>query len=376
MAQVLMVSGDIGGAKIQLPVYKKLIEQGISARVVVDADPEAKAGTVWKKAGVPFEGTFPSAKFEDGIRAADVIFAGSCATAFSAEYFAIARGKDFNRLTVIGSDVWFNHARKYWRSANPDFWLAIDEVHQKDILKLRPNWLPDRVPILGQPAFDNLPTLIANKKQIREDIRAKLGILDYEEVLLYWSPSEHRDRCTEGFVTLIEGIRGIHSHSAYPAIIPRIHPKLKQAVGEEYDHLWREIIVKICKEYGCRLVWADNVNPQELNLAADVVLSQWSSKSFTSAICGVPTVNVLLPEFRDFLENELGQKKPYLPTLKCGAALGVFSLYSNATRNVEDGIDAALDVEYFQETIAPNAQKMMPSGNSAEQIAEFLASLL
>lgn len=180
-----MVSGDMGGGQIQLPVYKKLMERGISVRVIVDADPRAKAGNnVWKKAGIPFEKMLRDENFENAIKAADLIFTGSCATAWVTEYWAIERGNTFNKTTVIGSDMWFNHARDHWRKATPDFWLAIDEIHQKDILKLRPDWRPDRVPILGQPALDNLPALIADKENIRCELRAKLGIARGEEVLL------------------------------------------------------------------------------------------------------------------------------------------------------------------------------------------------
>lgn len=306
MAQVLMVSGDMGGAKIQIPVYKELIKLGISAQVIVDADQKAKGGTVWEKAGILFEKMLPSAEFDKAIRATDVIFVGSCATAWSAEYWAIERGNIFNKSTVIGSDMWFNHARKPWRDATSDFWLAIDEIHQKDILKLRQGWLlPYRVPILGQPVFDNLPALIADKENIRRELRAKLGIADDEQVLLYWSPGEHRGRATEGFVGLIEGIQALSRISSHNVIIPRIHPKLKNVIGEEYDRLWREIIATTCKETQCRLVYADGVNPQKLNLAADRVLSQWGTDSITSAICGIPTVNVFLSEFQNFLLNDL-----------------------------------------------------------------------
>jgi hypothetical protein len=362
-----MVFGDIGGAKIMLSARKELMARGISVRVIVDADPVAKGGTVWEKAGIPFEKMLPGmAEFEDAIREADLIFAGSCATAFAAEYWAIERGKAFNKFTVIGSDMWFNHAQKQWRNATPDFWLAIDEIHQKDILKLRPDWLPDRVPILGQPAFDNLPALIANKENIRRELRAKLGIANCEHALLYWSPGENRGRCTEGFIGLIEGIQSVSRLSSRSVIIPRIHPKMKQVIGEEYDRTWREIIATTCKETGCRLVWANDADPQKLNLASDVVLSQWSTDSITSAICGVPTVNIFLSEFQDFLLNDLHQERPFLPTVKCGAAVGVFSLFNIGTAL------CSLDTV----TLAQNAKKMMPSGHSAEQIAAFLKSLL
>lgn len=247
--QILMVSGDMGGAKIQLPVYEELTKLGVSARVIVDADPKAKGGTVWEKAEITFEKMLAgSAEFEDAIKTADMIFAGSCATAWAAESWAIRIGKQQNKFTVIGSDMWFNHARPSWLNASPNFWLAIDEIHQKDILKLRPNWHPDRVPILGQPAFDNLPALIADKENIRRELRAKLGIADDERVLLYWSPGEHRGRATEGFIGLIEGIRALSGISSRNVIIPRIHPKLKSVIGEDYDRLWREIINMTCKE--------------------------------------------------------------------------------------------------------------------------------
>ena len=72
--QVLMISGDIGGAKAQLPVYKKLAKLGISVRVIIDADPKTKGGAVWEKENILFERMLPGmADFEDAIKEADLI---------------------------------------------------------------------------------------------------------------------------------------------------------------------------------------------------------------------------------------------------------------------------------------------------------------
>lgn len=368
--RALMVSGDMGGGRIHLPVYKELVELGIIPQVVTDASPGSKAGNVWEKAGIAHTPMLPSAEVEDVVRAADLIFVGSCASCYATVKFALDCGNRFNKLTVIGSDMWFNHARTPWIRATPDLWFAIDEVHQEDILRLRPGWLSDRVPILGQPVFDSLVQLITDKEKIRKDVRDRFGIADNEEVLLFWAPGDHRERCAESFVSLIEAIRVWKKVVASPVVIPRLHPKMAGVLGKDFDNEWREKIASACRENKCRVVNADGFEAQKLNLAADLVLSVWGTDSITSAICKVPTVNVFLEKFQNFVESNLRQTKPYLPTLKCGAAIGAFSV-----SEIETAMKYALS-DSGQKEMARNAQKMRPSGDSARTIALYLEELL
>ncbi|MEA3272580.1 MAG: hypothetical protein U9P90_02830 [Patescibacteria group bacterium] len=355
--RILFVSGDIGGAKVQLPVYKKLGDVDIS--VVTDASPTGKAGMVWEKACIPHTPMLPSAEFEDVVREADLVFVGSCATTYAAEKFAVDCANRNQIFSVVGSDMWPNH----WRDANPDFWLAIDEVHQKDILSRRPNWNKERVPVLGQPSFDYLVKLMENRDSVRREMRASLGLSENEKVLLFWSLGDHRERCNDAVVALLSTLGNRWARNL--VLIPRLHPKLKKVVSKEYFEFLHEMIASHATIHGVRVVRADSANPEQLGLAADLVMTPWGTEGIKSAIMGVPTVNTLLESHRFAMENEMEQPFPYLPTVGCGIAQLATEI-ADIPRSIDTAIKSSKNLNH----------PMMPRGDSAKRTAEFLINLV
>lgn len=369
--RVLMISGDIGGAKSQLPVFWELFDRGIELRVVVDVDPRAKAGSVWSKEGVAFWTLGPlSNELREMVDWAQIVVAGSCGTAYQVEASAINLGNQQKRITVISSDFWFNHSYPYWRNVEPSYWLAIDEQHRADMLALRSNWSPERVVVTGQPAFDGLFSLSLKRKKIRLERRTELQINQTETAVLFWSLGAERELYDPSLESLLVALEKLASQKKELVFIPRIHPKLVSIVGEDYYRYQEQRIIEICDKLGIRIAKADEMPVDELNLAADLVISNWSTQSITSAMLGVPTLNIFLPVHQEFCEKNFCVSKPYLPTLKCGAVVGAFSL-----GEIDQAIQIVLN-PLKQKEMNKNAAKFMPiKGGAARRIADFLASL-
>lgn len=366
--RILVFSGDMGGANVEIPIYLEFKARGVSPTVVTDADLRSKAGSKWDKKGIPFTPMSPGQELEDLIMSADIVLAGNCATANDTEIAAVEYANKHGKLSVVIPDSWTSHSRPNWLEVNPSYWIAIDKSYQEDFLSHRMDWTKDRVPVLGHPGFDNLVGLMENSGQIRRELRDRLEIGNHEKVLLHWTPGENRDFCTAGFVGLLETI-GIFRQlvGKRAVLIPRLHGKMKTSISEDYYNTWHEAIAETCKNWGVRLVRADDkdIDVDGLNLAADIVTTQWSTQGVTSAIMGVPTVNVLLNTHRKFLEN-MGKEEPYLPTLYNNVSEPCYEIYKLGM-----AIRWALDTR-MAAARRKNAKKMMPKGDSAKSIAEFL----
>lgn len=367
MTQILMVSGDMGGFNIQFPVYQKLRELGVDVEVVVDSDERALAGKKWADKGVKFHAPRRATDLLPFVENSGVVFVCSCATCFEKERLAVRYGNMNEKITVVGADMWPNHWRPGWRKVMPDFWTAIDEAHQRDILSRRPHLKKSQVPILGQPAFEPLVDLMENRDKVRDELRNKLEINDNERVLLFWSLGDSRERCNDAVASLLSAIAQYWNmfYFARPVLIPRLHGKLKKVVSEEYFEFLHETIASFAKIHGVRVVRADSEDTEKLNFVADLVMTQWSTEGIKSAIAGIPTLNVLLDSHRKYLKEELEQPHPYLPTIEHGLARLV---------TVADDLPRALNNELKKERNINHP--MVPQKNSSLKIAEFLKNLL
>lgn len=363
-----MVSGDVSCGNLHLSVHRELVNKDVVLSLAVDNDRKAKASLIFGKAGLEFERIGDGRELKRLVDNCDLVFVGSADTAFHAEVAAIKYGNELGKITVIGSDSWLNHRFKQWIDVTPSFLLAIDDHHQNDILRLRSQWGKDRVPALGQPAFDDLFEIAKHKVEIREKVRKKLNIQENCKAVLYWSFGNQIEMCNAGFESVAYGIKSFTSKNKNATLIVSIHPKLSSVLGKEYHDEKYQMMSSICMNHNVRLIWVNGsenkIRSSHLNLAADLVLNHLSTGGIESAILGVPTVNILLPVHQDHYKK-LGQEYPFQPILKHGAALGAFS-----REEIPSKMLGAVDPKIQKQL--QEAGLTFASNGASKRIAEFL----
>jgi hypothetical protein len=364
--KILIVSGDTGCAQSQLPVYNELTREKIDVSIIADKDRSAKAGVVWNKASVECRAIGANSReLEENVKRCDLLFAGSAGTAYRLEASSVKLGNEMGKITVIGSDFWFNHTFPQWIKASPSYWIAIDSTHQNDILRLRPKLDKNRVFVAGQPAFDGLGPLRKRKLQIRKQIRNLYGIKNHETVIVFWSQgSVWRDLMSASFENAVIGLENIGRYISNLVFVPRIHPTISTAYKKKQMQKFGDI----CRNNNIRMIGGMKLPADELNLSADLVISSFSTASITSALMGIPTVNIMTRPYQIMMKNDFHQKHPFLPTLRAGAAIGVFS-----KAYIVSGILKALEPS-VRKKLYNNAQKFLLS-KAAKRIASFLKSL-
>jgi hypothetical protein len=311
------VSGDIGGARAQVPVIRKLASRGVLVDVVVDS--AGMADCVFKEAGIGFVAADATTEPRSLLGASDLLFVSSCASATDTVITYAQYG--FGRLpTVVGSDGLFNHGFRKWRDVPADLWFAITADHATAIRGLRPALSPERVRVVGQPAFDSLIDLVPRKDEVRREWRRKLQIADSTVVALWWSQgmAEVLEEDVSMVAATLRALRDYHSF-----FIPRIHPKVEK-IREGYT---KEIRQRLFDEAGgfVPFLQADSVSGEELNLAADMIFTVTCTEDIKNSILGgPPVIHFVGPQVKRWFEADLNLTPPYLPDIASGQSLAVY----------------------------------------------------
>ncbi|MEK7537250.1 MAG: hypothetical protein AAB584_02295 [Patescibacteria group bacterium] len=253
----------------------------------------------------------------------DLVFISTCASANKVEK-AFARAFSGIKPVVFGADGFFNHGYK-WREDNADFWFAINEAHAQAIRALRPLLNPDRVKVVGQPAFDSCLELIPKKDLVRREQRLALGIQEEEKAFLWFSQGMP-EVIEEDLEMMTEGIRSLGSKTPHSVFIPRVHPKLDKLKSGYVESIYTDLR-HLCQQNGVRLIRADNLRGEELCLASDVIISITATDDIKNWLMGGPLVIHLMgPKVRQWFEESLLLKPPnYLPDVQAEEALAVRS---------------------------------------------------
>ncbi len=323
MSRFIFVSGDIGGAKMQLPVIKKLIQQDDNHSVTVVSDPEGKGYTVFQEVGIlPWLDIDSDKKIDSVIANSDLAFVSTCASATKTE-LAFAQ-KAYGKVPVVlGVDGFFNHRLKAWQNVKADYWFAINEGHAQAIRSARSQFAGNRVVVVGQPAFDVCIDLIPRKEEIRTKVRQEFNIAATDVIALWWS--QGTAQVIEEDIEMAQAaIRCLPKGSIF---IARLHPKLENIRKGYLDEI-RKKIQEVCDDCGVKVLNADRIPfpGEELCLAVDVIFSITCTEDIKSVMMGgPPVIHFLGPKVRAWFEQDLFLKPPYLPDLMTGQAMSVYS---------------------------------------------------
>lgn len=314
----VFVVGDIGGAKMMLPVIPLLQEAEVEVEVLVDIEGEgqkifADTGVVTHsiaKAGIDEGKAIPLEK-------ANLLFVGTCGTANKLERAVTTRyfGK---KPVVLGADSFFNHNRLDWRGVQADYWLAINEEHAADIRRRRSRLGPDQVLVVGNSAFDNLPALYQCKDEVRRQRRQELGLTENQFLAIWWSQGTD---CVlgEDVAYACESIRCLCGRPVMFA--PMIHPKVER-IRAGYIAEIKQKIEKTVADYNVNLLPETAVRGkmpfEEFCLAADLVFDITSTEGIKNNILGgPPVIHFIGFNARHWFERDLGLEPPdYLPDVR------------------------------------------------------------
>ncbi len=314
----MFVAGDVGAARMQLPVARQLVGQGHQVDLV--ADGSGMAVNIFRDEKVDHLVLFSASpdKVERVTARCDLVFSGYSASAWGIEKSFVEHASS---PVVLGSDGFFNHALPQWRDAQPGHWFAIDGSHAEAIRQLSSSPSRHWVQAVGQPAFDAVLELLPKKEDIRHQVRSALKISNDAPVLLWWS---------QGMAQVIEEdikmLKAALDHCDM-VFIPRIHPKLNQTVRQGYVDELRSELVAYARTQKSTVVSADHVPGEHLCLAADVIVSITCTEDIKNTmIGGPPVVHFLGPTVQHWMKTDLGLRHPYLPDVANGLSLGAFSV--------------------------------------------------
>ncbi len=373
----VFVVGDIGGAKMILPVIPLFKKAGVDVEVM--ADSEGEGYKVLNEAGVK---TYNITEADVGgtrgvpLEEANLLFIGTCGTANKLERGAAAQYFS-QKPIVLGADGFFNHNRLDWREAKADYWFAITEEHTIDIRRRRPNLAPDKVLVVGNPAFDNLPTLYKRKGEVRQQRRQELGLTDNQILAIWWSQGTE---CVlrEDVAYTFESIQCLSCLGRPVMFAAMVHPKVERIRAGYIAEIYKQIETTAIQ---CRV----DVLPEsavkgkmpfeEFCLAADVIFDITSTEGIKSNILGgPPLIHFAGVETRRWFEQDLGLEPPdYLPDVRTGQSFTAndFIQLAETIRAAVRGNSPLPREEYLKQC----SWQPPTIHNAAERIAEALLEI-
>lgn len=379
MIDVLGVAGDRAGANFFKLLYPNLQQAGLSCYFIADGD---ENGEIFQKNQMPFQRVFtgndltPSQELREYTEKAKVILTTPCVTAWRTGVAAINYGSSLGKITIIGGGLDFNHSYPQWVSIKPTLWLANNEFHKDHIFSLKKRRTKgvkkDDIVVTGNPIFDCVLDLVWQHDSLRKKVRTELGISDDTINIVYWSPGEREELCEENFLGFTDGLIDLafdFNRMVYRkvALCLRLHPKLDQTIRPGYVQYWQEYFTVVCQERGIKYIEkAVNIDPNELNFSADIVVTERSTQGYLAAFCGIPTVFLILPRLWEFFREELKLKGAYLYPLDRRIALAAMSegeIYRIFLNALDPNIQKRLRI---------NLAKLSPFGGAAQAITQLL----
>lgn len=360
----LFVCGDIGGARMQLPVEKALNRLGHYVRFIVDK--KGLAFNVFREAKMEFiisdidKLNIDQYKF-------DLIFLSTCASASDVE-MAIA-DKFYGLIPIVmGADGLFNHGFRKWQAAKADYWFAINEGHKKAILELRSGFPSDRVKVVGQPAFDAAMDLIHRKAEIRLNWRDRLG-MGGQKVALWW-PTGMGEIIEEDIEMVKKAIEWLGQRGNAVFMMNGCHPKL-ESVRKGYIANIIARVSRCCFDNNVKFINTHSMSIplEELCLASDVILSITCTEDIKNTLMGgPPVVHLLGPKTREWMEKELFLKQPhYLSDVISGE-----SFLAVSTDEIPPILEKAFDPQ-IRKSLYANWRP--PKEKATEKVAKELIAL-
>lgn len=287
--KVCIVSKDILGAKMSLPVAEKLVSAGFEVRCIV----EGKAAEMFAKTSLLLSantGPTTSCSYsyvEQHLRtmSPDVVIV-TYGSPINLED-AYARAANALGIPVIGlEDYWACHRRT---SARSDCILAVDEFGAQ----LARQSFPDaQVRVVGNPAVGDKLKISTSFGHVLGALRSKFG-----NIFMY--ADNGPGSAEEQLKLLVACLLRTESY----CLIPRFHPKWiaeSPDGGATYGERWGRILEPL----GERVQYVESDRSDPIAAIADITISGTSSLMTTAIYHGRQAVSLKTPGTVELIETE------------------------------------------------------------------------
>jgi hypothetical protein len=233
----------------------------------------------------------------------------------------------------------------------PDWQCAMTEWSKNALLKLRPDFDPDKVVITGSPAFDNLDPV--KKAEVKNTFRERHNIPDKDRVIVWVGQTGEAD--TESLKLFVKGLKSL-SMDDYRLVIRR-HPK---------DERSEESLNSLTRDVSNHLLETNSELTDEVRQAADLVVTMFSTEGLKSVCEQTLTLLIMVPEFLELS----GYDKYSIPIAEDGSA----AVVSEKDKMKQMLKNLLFDTE-FQEQIREKMEKWKVDGKATERIVTLIKKI-
>lgn len=282
MIDIGLVVGDSDGAAELLPVVQALnLELGSKDKLFCKwlVDPIGQAKEWLAAQGVAAGSDKAGELFEE----LDVVVYGVSASVvdYINNWINWARR---HKVSVVGVQGFFGVGNENLATAPPQT-LCVVSAEAAKMVRLATEKLtgtPVEVIVTGKPRAGAWNRLMAEEEKTRFKLRSRLEVGSEERLVVYWSGDRPRRVEEQLFYLLTHQL--IHESR----LVIRWHPKLPVEARPRLENLLNQPSLS--------LVAADNASADELVLAADLNLAEWSSnQALFSVLADRPTLVWCLP---------------------------------------------------------------------------------
>lgn len=375
--EIMVGARDIGPARCLAPVIEELHRRGYPISLL--ADQPAEKFLIDRLSGIK-ELKLDSPLGAITERKPGLVLSGISATGSPGIEYYLAKTaegygeKKTEKVPVVWvEDFWGVATRKKQLKHDvlPTIVCAFDEFSKKlnlthlEEAKIK-GLASEQFIVTGPPAFDELAQE-KNRDEIKKRVRGSLDIREDELMITYMSDIPPRD--LENLKIFIDNFNRLDTGDKKIKLTARIHPHVFANEDlAQYKKEYEKLLNTFNK--GEVINTMEKFSTDEVAIATDMVVSQYSTEGIKAVYRKKPTLFMLLPDLgAKNLKEVVGMET--LPVIDSGASIGVFK-----EEDMKSGLEKMLD---------PASQKAMQEaqrehhnldGQNTKRVIEVIEKLL
>ncbi|MBI3627221.1 MAG: hypothetical protein HY220_00515 [Candidatus Sungbacteria bacterium] len=296
--KVVFCLGDGGNGEYYLALRPHLEAAGVEHEVLMD--PKGAAKVLLEKRGIPFRLT--EGKEDIDCKQYDHVLVGSGNKARDLIRNATENAQKAGVRVTWFCDIPHSGCEEAFRDLVPSSMAVFDGLTRDRLLKMKSALDESKIFVIGNPAFDNLPTLKKNHAVLRAAIFSSTGLRDLQDqlVVYFGSSSAQFDLVGESLEPQIEWVQK--------------NPRVKYYCATHPADLKKDEVTALVATLGSQLI-TERFSNDDLTVAADMVVTDYSTLGIQSCLIGTPTVFLMGPSAQAYQEKERGAKYPVFPVL-------------------------------------------------------------
>lgn len=252
------------------------------------------------------------------------------------------------------------------RDLDPDWMALFDETSKQRFQALHPSVPEERLAVIGNPSFD---AYVGEFAEERQGLRSKLGISEGERLVAYAASSFKQFDLQQSLDALLPWVRerGMKFSLTF-------HPADMVADSGRVANIREHVRASLASPE--RFVDTHRMASGDVSLAADMVVTDYSTEGVRAAVMGVPTVFFMPhrgPGSAQAYQESRGGERPFFPILEQGGpATGIFT--------VEDvpSLGTAIPRLYrgtIRESWNDSRFRMLADGRASQRFLELISRI-